>query len=370
MIMKHEVLVVIPTFNEKENIEKLIGAIEDKSYGVDVLVVDDNSPDGTGKIVDSIVKVKKFVSVMHRKEKEGLGRAYIAGFKWGMKKGYTKFISMDADFSHPIDSIPSLIKLCDSQTISIGSRYIKGGNIVGWNKKRFLNSWGANIFTRTLLGLRAKDVTSGFKCFPVEFLKSINLDKIQGSGYAFLVEMSLLAQDNGFSLKETPITFTDRVAGESKISGELKKSVKLVFQLALAKQSYRQFVKFGIVGAVNTLVDWVVFYPANILLGSLLNGVNIQIISQIAKAISFVVSATSSYFMNRKWTFRSEDKKVLREAGKFFIVALGGLLINQAAFYWVTAILVWRTIFGLIIATAAATLWNFFLNKFWTFKGK
>lgn len=368
--MRNEVLVVIPTYNEKENIEALLDQIEKKAANVDVLVVDDNSPDGTGKIVDKIAQQKKFVSVLHREKKEGLGKAYIAGFKRGIADNYKKFVSMDADFSHPVDRISKLVELCDANTLVIGSRYMKGGKIVGWNFKRFLNSWCANVFTRALLGIRAKDVTSGFKCFPVEFLNSIDLDQIRGSGYAFLVEMSLLAQDNGFKLKETPITFTDRTAGESKISGELKKSVKLVFQLAAQKKSYRQFIKFGVVGAVNTVVDWAIYYPADILLQASFKGLNIQLIHQIAKAASFVVSATSSYLMNRKWTFRSEEKQVLKEALKFLIVALGGLLINQAAFYLVTAKLEWRTIFGLILATAAATFWNFFLNKFWTFKGK
>lgn len=370
MIMKNEVLVVIPTFNEKENIAELIDAIERESLEVDLLVVDDNSPDGTGKIVDEIVKEKKFVSVMHREKKEGLGRAYIAGFKWGMERGYQKFISMDADFSHPIKAIPNLIKLCDSKTLAIGSRYIKGGKIVGWNTKRFVNSWGANLFTRTLLRLKAKDVTSGFKCFPIEFLNSIDLDAIQGSGYAFLVEMSLLAQEKGFLLKETPITFTDRVAGESKISGELKKSIKLVFQLAIAKKSYRQFAKFAVVGLSCAIIDWGIFYLLKIVLGRYAPDIDLQAARQISKAASFVVSASVNYYFNRIWTFKSRDSAVVAQATKFFIVAFIGLLFNSAIFYLVTASLGWRDIFGLVVATAIVTLWNFFLNKKWTFKVK
>jgi dolichol-phosphate mannosyltransferase len=365
-----QVLIVIPTFNEKENIANLIGAIEKESLSVDILVVDDNSPDGTGKIVDKIIKEKKFVSIIHREKKEGLGRAYIAGFKWGMERGYKKFVSMDADFSHPVSAIPSLVELCDAKSLAIGSRYIKGGKIVGWNSKRFINSWGANLFTRTLLRLRAKDVTSGFKCFPIEFLKSIDLDAIQGSGYAFLVEMSLLAQEGGFKLRETPITFTDRVAGESKISGELKKSVKLVFKLAFGKKSYRQFAKFAVVGASCAVIDWGIFYLIKIILNKYAPDIDLQVARQISKAASFVVSASANYYLNRIWTFKSRDSAVVAQATKFFVVASIGLLFNSAIFYLVTALLGWRDILGLIVATGIVTIWNFFLNKKWTFKVK
>ncbi|MCX6809711.1 MAG: glycosyltransferase family 2 protein [Candidatus Berkelbacteria bacterium] len=366
--MRNEVLIVIPTFNEKENIAKLIKKIRDFKIDADILVVDDNSPDGTGKIADQISKSDKGVFILHRKEKTGLGRAYVAGFKWGIENGYKKLISMDADFSHPVEALEKLINLCNSKTVVIGSRYTKGGKITGWKWPRYVNSWGANLVTRTLLQIKAKDATAGFKCYPVEFLKAINLDKIQASGYAFQVEMPLLAQDNGFRLVETPITFADRISGESKISGELMKSAKIVFKLAAGKKSYRQFVKFAIVGAINTVVDWAIFYPISIVWLKSPGTLSAQSIKQISKAISFIFAAASSYFMNRAWTFRSKDKAIAKQAGKFFVVALGGLIINQIAFYGATAILNWRSIFGLIAATAAATLWNFFLNKVWTFK--
>lgn len=361
-------LIVIPTFNEKENIKRIIEAIGEFDLPAEILVVDDSSPDGTGKIVTQIAKSSSKVHLLTRTEKQGLGKAYIAGFNWGIENGYKKFISMDADFSHPPEALSRLIELCDSQTVVIGSRYIKGGKIVGWDAKRYINSWGANFVTRLLLGIHAKDATAGFKCYPVEFFKKINLDKVQAAGYAFQVEMVMLAQEAGFKLVETPITFKDREVGESKISGELSKSAKLVFRLFSQKKSVRQFVKFAIVGAVNTLVDWAVYYPVRILLVSWLPNVSVKNVRQIAKAISFIVSALSNYVMNRKWTFRSTEKKVASEAGKFMIVALGGLVINQVFFYLVTNSLRWRDIFGLIIATAAATLWNFFINRNWTFK--
>jgi len=362
----NKTLIVIPTYNEKDNIVRLIEAIHGEKVLADILVVDDNSPDGTGKIVEKLSKKDSSTHVMHRQEKVGLGKAYVAGFKRGVDAGYEKLISMDADFSHPYTALKTMISLSKPDRVVIGSRYVKGGRITGWRWPRYINSWGANWITRTILRIKAKDVTAGFKSYPVEFFKKIDLDKVQASGYAFMVEMSLLAQENGFKLVETPITFADREVGESKIQGELIKSAKLVFHLAAQKKSYRQFVKFCIVGTINTGVDWAVFYPAKIVL----SGLQPQTAKQIAKAISFVISALSNYIMNRKWTFRSKEKQIVKEGAKFMLVAFGGLAINQAVFYLATGQLHWRDIFGLIAATAAATLWNFFINKQWTFKNK
>lgn len=363
-------LIVIPTFNEKENIARLIDEIKRQKVPADILVVDDNSPDGTGKIVQRISQKEKWVHILSRKKKEGLGRAYVAGFKWGLDHNYKKLISMDADFSHPVEALPRLIELCDSRTVVIGSRYIKGGKIVGWKWQRYINSWGANFVTRLLLHLGPKDATAGFKCYPREFLEKINLDKIQAAGYAFQVEMILLAQEANFKIVETPIVFTDRVAGRSKIQGELVKSAKIVFKLATQKKSYRQFVKFAIVGAINTGVDWAVFYPLKFLLSRSLPILSLQEAKQTAKAFSFIVSAASSYIMNRVWTFRSKDRKIIAQAGRFLIVAGSGLLLNSLIFYFVTATLHFRDIFGLVIATLIVFIWNFFINRNWTFKGK
>lgn len=364
----NKVLIVIPTYNEKDNIVRLIEAIHGEKVPADILVVDDNSPDGTGKIVEKLSSCDKTIHVLHRAEKAGLGKAYVAGFNWGVEHGYDRLFSMDADFSHPYTALKTMISLSKSDRVVIGSRYTTGGKITGWKWTRYLNSFGANFVTRTILQIRAKDATAGFKCYPVEFFKKIDLDKVQAAGYAFQVEMLLLAQENGFKLVETPITFADREVGESKIQGELIKSAKLVFRLASQKKSYRQFIKFCIVGAVNTGVDWVVFYPVKILLGRYFPDLKLQSVRQIAKAVSFIISALSNYIMNRKWTFRSQDKRVVREGAKFMVVALGGLAINQAVFYLITGQLHWRDIFGLILATAAATLWNFFINRSWTFR--
>jgi len=363
--MKNSTLIIIPTYNEKDNLEKIVEAVKDRNLTAGVLVVDDNSPDGTGAIADKLAHRYGWINVMHRKEKEGLGKAYVAGFKWGLEQGYKNCISMDADFSHPVEALSEMIAKCNSNTVVVGSRYVKGGRIIGWDLKRYINSWGANLVTRAILQLNVKDATAGFKCYPREFLSKIDLDNIQSAGYAFQVEMILLARENKFKIKEIPITFTDRVAGESKIQGELVKSAKVVAKLACSKTTYRQFAKFCIVGLINTVVDWAVFYVIIMFFK-----VDLQIFKQIAKAISFIVSATSNYGMNRIWTFRSEDRNILKQASRFFTVALGGLVINQFIFYLATGAGGLRNISGLILATAGATMWNFFLNKKWTFKGR
>jgi len=360
-------LICIPTYNEAENIENLLKTISKlKLSNVDILVIDDNSPDGTSNIVKKLDQSKKLnnqLFVLDRKKKEGLGKAYVAAFKWALAKKYDFVFSMDADFSHDPKYLPEMIKQSKNYDVVIGSRYIPGGRVEGWEWYRYANSYGANFVTRMLLGLKPKDATAGFKCYSKKFLQSLNLDKIIAGGYAFQVEMINLAQDGDFSITEIPITFADRRAGQSKISGELKRSAMTVWQLAVRKQSYRQFVKFAVVGAINTVVDWAVYF-----LIMKFTGWSTQSLKQIAKALSFIVSATSSYIMNRVWTFRSKDKQVLKQAGKFFAVALVGLGLNNFIFYIITGILHWKDIFGLIIATGLVLFWNFFANKRWTFK--
>jgi len=367
MTPQNVTLIVIPTFNERENIARLIGEIRNRKVPADILVVDDDSPDGTGKIVTKIAQSDKSLHLLHRKEKAGLGRAYAAGFSWGLKRGYQKLISMDADFSHPVAALVKLIALCRPDTVAIGSRYIKGGKIVGWKWLRYANSWGANLVTRALLQISAHDATAGFKCYPAEFLSQVDFSNLKSAGYAFQPEMLLKAQDNSFKLVETPITFVDRLAGESKIQGELVKSGKVVFALIRESKSNRQLLKFLIVGAVNTGVDWVFFFLLRGLFFHFFSPT--QALRQVSKAGSFIVSATSSYIMNRTWTFRSEDRRIGREAAKFFLVATAGLVLNSLIFYLITATFHLPDILGLAVATAIVLVWNFLMSKKWTFKG-
>ena len=361
-------LVIIPTYNENKNIGRLILEVLKKDKRIDIVVVDDNSPDKTAETVKALLKKKKCnkrVNLIKRSGKLGLGTAYRDGFIWGLKKNYDYFISMDADFSHSPAALEEMIELSEKNPLNIilGSRYEKGGKIVNWDFKRHFNSHIANWVTRLLLGTRAKDSTAGFKCYPRDFIKKIHLKSLVASGYAFQVEMLFLAKEKGFAVKEFPITFYDRKDGVSKISGELRRSSLIVLRLAFRRRIVRQFIKFGVVGFICSLVDWAVFFAIKFL-----TGWEIQYLKQIIKGISFVVSATFSYILNRTWTFRSADRAIVKQASLFFVVATIGLGLNNLIFYLITGIFGWPDIVGLVIATIIVMFWNFSANKLLVFK--
>ena len=230
--------VILPTYNEKENITLMISSLTEVFYknkinGV-ITVVDDNSPDGTGKIVDEIKKKNKIVHIVHRKIKEGLGRAYISGMHYSIDELKADLImTMDCDFSHNPKLIPNFIKkIEEGYDLVLGSRYIPGGGVVNWPIHRKIISWGGNFLPRLILNLKTHDNTTGFRCYKKEVLNTIGLDSIKSNGYSFLVEISFLAQKTGFKIGETPILFKDRVHGDSKISKkEIYRTLKTLFRL-------------------------------------------------------------------------------------------------------------------------------------------
>ncbi|HBU06616.1 MAG TPA: dolichyl-phosphate beta-D-mannosyltransferase, partial [Candidatus Magasanikbacteria bacterium] len=208
--------IVIPTYNEAKNIAKLVNKIFGLNIpGLEIMVVDDNSPDGTGKIVE---KLNLPIHLINRSGKLGLGSAYIAGFKEAIKQQADYIFEMDADFSHDPDDIPKILQATDNADLVIGSRKITGGKIIGWGWLRKFMSNGAMWFSRLLLGLQAKDVTAGFRCFRRQVLEKIELDKIKSNGYAFQEELLYKTQKLGFIIKEIPVTFIDREEGKSKLS--------------------------------------------------------------------------------------------------------------------------------------------------------
>ena len=217
-------VVIIPTYNEKENIEAIISAVLalEEQHRFDVLVIDDNSPDGTAAIVERMIdELPERVHIVKRSGKLGLGTAYIAGFKWALEKGYDYIIEMDADFSHrPEDLIP-LHRACaeEGADLSVGSRYISGVNVVNWPMGRVLMSYYASAYVRLITGMGVRDTTAGFVCYKREVLEAINLDAIEFKGYAFQIEMKFTAYKMGFRIKEVPIVFINRVLGTSKMSG-------------------------------------------------------------------------------------------------------------------------------------------------------
>ncbi|RLD81999.1 MAG: polyprenol monophosphomannose synthase [Bacteroidetes bacterium] len=216
-----DTLVIIPTFNEKENIENIIRATLSQEKAFDILVVDDSSPDGTANIVKILVKeFPERVFLEIRKEKNGLGAAYIHGFKWALKRKYEYIIEMDADFSHNPKDLIRLYNACavDGADLSIGSRYSQGVNVVNWPMKRVLLSYFASIYVKFVTGLPIHDSTAGFVCYKRKVLETIKLDKIKFVGYAFQIEMKFKAWKHGFNIKEVSVIFTDRTLGESKMS--------------------------------------------------------------------------------------------------------------------------------------------------------
>lgn len=236
--------VIVPTYNEKENIADLVRQILALPIEAHVIVVDDNSPDGTGKVVDALIRQNERVGVIHRSGKLGLGTAYIAGFKKGLSEGAERLITMDADFSHNPAYIPPLVDLAHYYHITIGSRYIPQGGVVNWGVQRRFLSWGANAFARTILGLRANDCTAGFRCYHREVLLNIELDQIFSNGYSFLVEMIFKCQRAGFTVGEIPIIFANRERGKSKISHrEIYKAMYTVLRLALSRLKRGPYVQ-------------------------------------------------------------------------------------------------------------------------------
>ncbi len=236
-----DIRVIIPTYNEKENITALVNRILALDLNVRIIIVDDNSPDGTGHLVDKLAKDNVRISVIHRQSKLGLGTAYIAGFKEGLAEGAERLITMDADFSHDPSFIPALVDLAGHFHITIGSRYIPGGGVLNWGHRRRFLSWGANRFARTMLGLKANDCTAGFRCYHREVLLDIDLDRIFSDGYSFLVEMIFKCQRQGYSIGEIPIIFANRERGQSKISQrEIYKAMYTVIRLAAGRMKPKQ----------------------------------------------------------------------------------------------------------------------------------
>ena len=229
-----KILVIIPTYNEKENIGTILPLVLKQDQGIEVLVVDDNSPDGTGKLVEELKASNPRIKLIKREKKSGLGTAYIAGFDYALQNGYDYIFEMDSDFSHDPSYIPDFLKAIKDSDLVLGSRYIRGVNVVNWPITRLLLSYFANVYARWVTGLPVRDSTGGFKCFKREVLEKIGLDNIHSNGYAFQIEMSFRAWKKGFKIKEIPIIFVDRRAGESKMSKKIvREAIWMVWKLRI-----------------------------------------------------------------------------------------------------------------------------------------
>jgi dolichol-phosphate mannosyltransferase len=226
-------VVLIPTYNERANIARIVEQVLAQDERLDVLVVDDNSPDGTGQIADELAAASPRVQVLHRPGKQGLGKAYLAGFKWALAREYAYVFEMDADFSHDPVHLPQFLAAIEDADLVLGSRYRFGKvTVVNWPMTRLILSYSANVYARIVTGLPLFDATGGFKCFRREVLEAIDLDRVRSNGYAFQIEMSFRAWKRGYRIAEIPIVFVDRTEGESKMSGHIvREAVWMVWRL-------------------------------------------------------------------------------------------------------------------------------------------
>jgi dolichol-phosphate mannosyltransferase len=375
-----QVSIIIPTYNESQNIIQILKSIKDnlpKNINTQAIVVDDNSPDGTGKVVDDYLKnLKKItnytIEIIHRKTKDGLGSAILKGIQ--QAKG-DMIVVMDSDFSHPPQIIPKLVESikkyqCD---IAVASRYINGGKIQGWSLKRKLMSKFATLIAKKGLGIDTKDPMSGFFAFKRNIIKELNID---GIGYKFLLE--ILVKTKGVNIKEIPYTFQDRELGNSKLGIktilDYYKSVWKLYRYGkpLEKQEKRSSVKFlskaarfYTVGATGFLVNYVI---------SLLFAGGISDMWYLhATVIGIIASITTNFILNKTWTFGDRDfriKKTISQYGKFAMFSSLGALVQLVMVYFLVDSNGISYPLALILAVMTAAFGNFVLNKKWTFKEK
>ena len=227
-------LIIIPTYNELENLPRLLPEVLSKDESIEVLIVDDNSPDGTAAFVENEMKINNRIHLIIRQSKQGLGTAYIAGFKYALQNNFQIIFEMDADFSHDPKEIPRFLDEIKNSDVILGSRYINGVNVINWPLRRLLLSSFANLYTRVITGMPIYDATGGFKCFRREVLEAIDLGRVTSNGYAFQIEMTFKAWKKGFKVKEIPIIFVDRVKGKSKMSKKIvREAVTMVWKLRI-----------------------------------------------------------------------------------------------------------------------------------------
>ena len=221
-LVDQRILVIIPTYDEADNLPRIVPPVLEQDPRIDVLVVDDNSPDGTGEIADGLAQESSRIHVLHREGKHGLGVAYLDGFRWGLEREYGLFFEMDADFSHPPDRLPAMIEATQDHDVVIGSRYVgRTVNVVNWPLRRLIISIFGSFYARVITRLPVADATGGFNGWTRQVLETVRLDRVESNGYAFQIELKLRAWRRGFRLKEIPIVFTERETGESKMSKKI-----------------------------------------------------------------------------------------------------------------------------------------------------
>jgi dolichol-phosphate mannosyltransferase len=332
-----------------------------------ILVVDDNSPDGTAEAVEKIITAQPALHILKRSGKQGLASAYIAGFKWGIPQGYDIFLEMDADFSHNPEYIPEMLEQIKTHDVVIGSRNIKGGSVEGWSALRNMISKGGSLYSRSVLSCPIMDLTGGFNMWRKSALDKIGLDGIISKGYSFQVEMKFKAYHNGCSVKEIPILFPDRKHGSSKMSKKIFLEA-LVNIWKIKKNTgvnniIDQFFKFAITGGLGTVTNLLIFFLC----------ADLSKLSEIPVSIGcFMIAATQNYIINHKWSFKQNnyaEKLSIKKWLLFICGSLLGLVINIMVmkFMLMHFDLPWKFI-AQACGIAAGMVFNFFVSKFVIFK--
>ncbi|MFH8252676.1 glycosyltransferase [Microbacterium sp. B2969] len=319
-------LVVIPTYNELDNLPDIIARVHAAVPDAEVLVVDDASPDGTGDLADRLAAADPRINVLHRADKEGLGAAYRAGFAWGLARDYDRLVEMDADGSHDPAHLPALLAALAHADVALGSRWVEGGRTEGWPLSRRLLSRGGSAYARFMLGLSERDVTGGYRAYRAGALRAIDPGRIDSQGYSFQIEMLWRASTTGQRVVEVPITFVERVHGASKMSSRIViEAMARVTTWGLQRPLVHQILAFLVVGGVGFVVDVATF---NLLRLTVLSPDHVHGGALIAKAVSTTLAIAANWIGNRYWTFRDRRRTdVAREGIEFLLAsALGGLV--------------------------------------------
>lgn len=353
--MRH--LILIPTYNEHENIVTLLDALC-ALPDVDICVIDDASPDGTAQDVMMHPQFHQCLFLLLREGKQGIGTAYRDGMAWGIDREYTTIAQMDADFSHLPEDVPRLQQaILEGADLCIGSRKIAGGAIKGWNRWRRFCSAGAMTASRWCLGLKTKDVTSGFRVWRTAFLKTLPISRVKSSGYAFQEEMVFLTEMAGGVVKEIPVVFRDRTRGVSKLGGEeIREFFTTLFFLTLRRR--QRLLRYGFVGLVGAVIDLGAFLV-------LYHGFHIQLIP--ANIFATTLAIIQNFVWHHFFTFRDHGRMPVVAFSVFLIVSLVGMVLNTTVVFVGVMVGLWP-VMAKVIAIALVTLWNYGVNARVTFR--
>lgn len=358
-------LVVVPTYDEAENIDRVLDAVRRAAPFADVLVVDDNSPDGTAAMVARRPEFGEQVWLLERPGKAGLGAAYRAGFAWALERGYDRIAQMDADLSHPPERLPALFAALDEADVAIGSRYVAGGGVANWAWQRRLLSWGGNVYVRMVLGTGVRDNTAGYKAFRREALEAIDVLESQSNGYSFQIENTWKAKQVGLRITEVPITFTDRTVGASKMSSSI--AIEALSRVLVWR--FSEVLMFLAVGGFGYVVDVLAFNAFR----------TVEPFKTIdpayARTLAVVLAILVNYIGNRAWTWRdvaAEDRK--RELALFVLFSTIGfgfslvtLLISHDVLGYTSRLA--DNISANVIGLALGAVFRFWTYKKFVFSG-